>query len=147
MIANPYVISYLGEYDSFNPQSRKVFLGIIVIRPQQVVIGMQDYEIKRGHYANIEGEKLGAIIEEVFGNVTKSDNGALESSFGAIAKLTVALKDKKVMVVETAMNSKVDANTAADTIRRYNVFLEKATGLTSKERSKRMQKKAKEGKL
>lgn len=108
---------------------------------------MQDYEIKRGHYANIEGEKLGAMIEEVFGNVTKVDNGAFESSFGAIAKLTVVLKDKKTIAVETAMNSKVDANAATDTIRRYNLFLEKVTGLTSKERSKRIQKKAKEGKI
>jgi len=110
-------------------------------------MGMQDYEIKRGHYANIEGEKLGSIIEEVFGNKAKADGGAFEASFGAIAKITVSLKDKKTITVDTVMNSKVDANTAADTVRRYNVFLEKATGMTSKERVKRVQKKAKEGKL
>jgi hypothetical protein len=34
-----------------------------------------------------------------------------------------------------------------ETLRRWNVFLEQATGFTSKERSKRLQKKAKEGKL
>ena len=108
---------------------------------------MQDYEIKRGHYANIEGDKLGSIIEEVFGNVMKSESGAFESSFGAIAKLTVQIKDKKSITVDTVMNSKVDANAAADTVKRYNVFLEKATGLTSKERVKKLQKKAKDGKI
>jgi hypothetical protein len=108
---------------------------------------MQDYEIKKGHYANIEGDKLGSIINDVFGNVNKLDNGSFESTFGAIAKLNVTIKDKKTITVDTVMNSKVDANTAADTVRRYNTFLEKVTGLTSKERVKRVQKKAKEGKL
>jgi hypothetical protein len=31
--------------------------------------------------------------------------------------------------------------------RKYNEFMEKATGFNAKERSKRLQKKAKEGKL
>jgi len=119
----------------------------MVTRTQQVVMRMIDYEIKRGHNANIEGEKLGSIVKEVFGNVKVLDNGSFESTFGAIAKLNVLLKDKKTITVDTVMNSKVDANTAADTVRRYNVFLEEATGLTSKERVKRVQKKAKEGKL
>jgi len=108
---------------------------------------MQDYEIKKGHYANIEGGKLGAIINEIFGNVKVLDKDSFESTFGAIAKLTVVLKDKKTIGVETIMDTKVDANMASETIKRYNVFLEKATGMTSKERAKRMQKKAKEGKL
>jgi len=108
---------------------------------------MQDYEIKRGHYANIEGEKLGSIVTEIFGKANKLDDNTFETSFGAIGKLTVTLKDKKTITIDTVMNTKVDANTAADTVRRYNVFLEKATGLTSKERVKRINKKAKEGKL
>lgn len=108
---------------------------------------MQDYDIKRGHYANIEGGKLGSIIEEIFGNVKRLDDNTYEATFGAIAKLMVSLKDKKSITVDTVMNSKVDANTAADTVKRYNVFLEKATGLTSKERVKKLNKKAKEGKL
>ncbi|HPD08781.1 MAG TPA: DUF5611 family protein [Methanomassiliicoccales archaeon] len=36
---------------------------------------------------------------------------------------------------------------AADTIKRWNDFLERATGFTSKERRNRLQKKAKDGKL
>lgn len=108
---------------------------------------MQEYEIKRGHFSEIEGERLGALIEGIFGKASKLGDGSYETSFGAIAKLTVTLKDKKTMIIDTVMNTKVDANTAADTVRKYNVFLERATGFTSKERVKRVQKKAKEGKL
>lgn len=107
----------------------------------------QDYEIRRGHLVNIEGDKLGNLVEEVFGNAKKHDDSSYESSFGAIAKLNVSLRDEKTLVVDTVMNTKVDANIAAETVRKYNLFLEKATGFTSKERAKRVQKKAKEGKL
>jgi len=107
---------------------------------------MQDYEIRRGHFSEIEGEKLGQLIEGVFGNVKKVGDNSYEASFGAIAKLTATLKDKKALTVDPVMNTKVDANTAAETVRKYNAFLEKATGFTSKERAKRVQKKAKEGK-
>ena len=112
-----------------------------------IVIGMQDYEIRRGHFAEIEGEKLGSIIEGVFGKANKIGDNSYETSFGAIAKLTATIRDKKSLTIDTVMNSKVDANTAADTVRKYNAFLEKATGFTSKERVKRVQKKAKEGKI
>jgi hypothetical protein len=108
---------------------------------------MQDYEIRRGHFAEIEGEKLGSIIEGVFGKANKIGDNSYETSFGAIAKLTATIRDKKSLTIDTVMNSKVDANTAADTVRKYNAFLEKATGFTSKERVKRVQKKAKEGKI
>lgn len=108
---------------------------------------MQDYDIRRGHFSEIEGEKLGQIIEGIFGKVTKVSDNSYETSFGAIAKLTATVKDKKALTVDPVMNTKVDANTAAETVRKYNAFLEKATGFTSKERAKRVQKKAKEGKL
>jgi hypothetical protein len=108
---------------------------------------MQDYEIRRGHFSEIEGEKLGKIVDDIFGSGKKLSDNSYETSFGAIAKLTVTVKDKKAMTIDTVMNTKVDANTAAETVRKYNAFLEKATGFTSKERVKRVQKKAKEGKL
>jgi hypothetical protein len=108
---------------------------------------MQDYEIRRGHFSEIEGEKLGQLMEGIFGNGKKLSDYSYETSFGAIARLTATLKDKKVLTVDPVMNTKVDANTAAETVRKYNMFLEKATGFTSKERMKRIQKKAKEGKL
>lgn len=132
---------------TFARNSGKVFLEGLNIGIKRDVTGMQEYEIKRGHYANIEGEKLGSILTEIFGTANKLDDASFESTFGAIAKITVHIKDKKAISVDTVMNSKVDANTAADTVKRYNVFLERATGLTSKERVKRLNKKAKDGKL
>jgi hypothetical protein len=45
------------------------------------------------------------------------------------------------------MDPSVGDEVALSTIKAYNVFLERATGLTAKERAKKAQKKAKEGKL
>jgi hypothetical protein len=50
-------------------------------------------------------------------------------------------------MVETESDKDASPELASDTIRRYNAFLESATGFNSKERSKRLQKKAKGGKL
>jgi len=45
------------------------------------------------------------------------------------------------------MVSTVSHEYVQNTIKAYNTFLEKVTGYTAKERGKRAQKKAKEGKL
>ena len=108
---------------------------------------MQEYEIRRGHFGEIEGDNLGKIITDVFGKAEKKSDGEYETSFGALSKLHVKLKDKKVLLVETTMDPKVAPDIAAETIKKYNNFLETATGFTSKERSRRLQKKAKEGKI
>ena len=107
---------------------------------------MQDYELKRGHQKNLEGGKLKALMQDIFGNVAE-EGGMLVSSFGALDKLKVGWEGGTALKVETVMNKAADTDTAAKTIRAYNDFLERATGLTSKERGKRLQKKAKEGKL
>jgi hypothetical protein len=61
--------------------------------------------------------------------------------------LEAKLKDKTTLIVNTTTDTKAKADVASDTIKQYNVFLEKATGFNSKERRTRLQKKAKEGKL
>lgn len=101
---------------------------------------MNEYDIKKGQYENIEGEKLETMMIDFFGNV-KKDGEKLYSSFGALENITVWLDGKKKFYVETKMNTKVDDKTATETIRAYNQFLEKATGFTSKERKKRANKK------
>ncbi len=108
---------------------------------------MQDYEIRRGHASNIEGEKLGSLVKEIFGSAKKLDDGSIETSFGALVKLNVKMKDKKSITVDTVMDAKVDVGTAEETRKKYFSFLDPATGFTSKERAKRLQKKAKDGKL
>lgn len=106
---------------------------------------MQAYDIKRGHNKNIEGDKLKEIMEENFGAINQ-ENENLVASFGAMKKLNVWMENKK-LCIETEMDKKVSDETAMKTIKAYNIFLFMATGFTSKERKKRLNKKAKEGNL
>jgi hypothetical protein len=108
---------------------------------------MQEYEIKRGHFPKIDGGKIEEILRKVFGKFDKKEDGSYETSFGALARLYVKIKDSKTLLVETTMNTKVDESVATETIKKYNAFLEAATGFTAKERSHRLQKRAREGKL
>ncbi|MCK5037501.1 MAG: DUF5611 family protein [Thermoplasmata archaeon] len=100
---------------------------------------MNTYGIKRGHYANIEGDQLKALMKDIFGNV-KKDGDKLVSTYGALDPLVVCLDGKKTITVETTMNPKVDNDVASETIAKYNDFLLRATGFTSKERKKKANK-------
>lgn len=106
---------------------------------------MQEYELKRGFQENLNPEKLRAVLGEVFGSVQERD-GKLISSFGALKELRV-WPGKKTLCVETVMDPSVGDDVAQRTIKAYNTFLERVTGMTAKERSRRLQKKAREGKL
>jgi hypothetical protein len=100
---------------------------------------MNEYDIKRGHFEKIEGDKLELLMREVFESA-KKDGDKLSTTFGALDSLTVWLDGKKTLCVETRMNTAVDDRTATETIRLYNQFLERATGVTAKERRKRAAK-------
>ncbi|OGS55729.1 MAG: hypothetical protein A3K60_03095 [Euryarchaeota archaeon RBG_19FT_COMBO_56_21] len=106
---------------------------------------MQQYDIKRGLQENLEKEKLKATAQNVFGKADEKD-GKLVISFGALKELKVWSEGKK-LCVDTTMDTSVGNDIAAQTIKAYNTFLERVTGLTSKERGKKAQKAAKEGKL
>jgi hypothetical protein len=109
---------------------------------------MPKQDIKRGHYKNVDGEGLRNLLEEHFpGAVEEDDKGWLRVEYGALKPLSVKILSKSELCVRTESNADVPPEVAGDTIRRYNRFLEAATGFNSKQRSKRMQKKAKEGKL
>jgi len=105
-----------------------------------------DYDIKRGHYSSIEGDRLKELMREVFGEVTDED-GFLVSSYGAIRSMKVKLLGKSSLQVEVISDGEVSDEVAMGTIKKYNEFLEKATGFSSKQRKDRLNKKAKEGKL
>lgn len=107
---------------------------------------MQEYEVRRGHQENVEPAKLKAHMTEAFGNASEKD-GKLVSSFGAIKELVAWPCKKNVLCVDTKMDTNVTNEVAQATVKAYNKFLEAATGFTSKERGKRIQKKAKDGKL
>lgn len=105
-----------------------------------------EYDVRKGHYPEIEGDGLKNIAVECFGSAEMKD-GELTASFGAITKLEAKILDKNRIEISTEMNKAAAADVQADTIKRWNIFLERATGFTSKERGKRLQKKAKDGKL
>lgn len=100
---------------------------------------MNEYDIKRGHFEKIDGDKLEGLMNECFGNVERKGD-KLDSHFGALESITVWLDGKKAICVETRMNTKVEDRVATETIRMYNQFLERATGFTAKERRKRATK-------
>ncbi|MBN1677285.1 MAG: DUF5611 family protein [Candidatus Thermoplasmatota archaeon] len=104
---------------------------------------MQEYELKRGLQDNLRPDNLKKAMQETFGNVMDRD-GKLVSSYGALKQLSV-WAGKKTLCVETQMDPSVANDIAANTIKAYNTFLEKVTGLTAKERGKKAQKKAKDG--
>jgi hypothetical protein len=106
---------------------------------------MSEYEVRKGFTENLQPEKLKAIMREAFGNAEERD-GAFVATFGALKEVRI-VPGKKAMAVETKMDPSVSDEVAGQTIKAYNVFLEKATGYNAKERGKRAQKKAKEGKL
>ncbi|MCE5296430.1 MAG: DUF5611 family protein [Euryarchaeota archaeon] len=105
-----------------------------------------DYDVKKGHYSDIEGDGLRKIAESAFGKAEmKADT--VTASYGAIESLEAKVLSKSSVSINTKMRTDVTSEVANETIKRYNTFLEGATGFTSKERRTRLQKKAKEGKL
>ena len=102
---------------------------------------MQEYDIKRGHFKNIEGGKFKELIESTFGKVETEDD-KYKAYYGALQPLVTWLKDKNILCVETTMDKNVPEEEINETIRKYNNFLESATGFNSKERVKRAKKKA-----
>jgi len=105
-----------------------------------------EYDIRKGHYASVDGDKLKEIISSIFGNA-QVEGDKFVSSFGAITRLEVKVLSKTAMEISSTTDKTVSIEVQAETVKRWNKFLEQATGFTSKERSKRLQKKAKEGKL
>ena len=104
------------------------------------LIPMNEYDIKRGHFEKIEGDKLEQLMKDVFGSV-KKEGDRLSTNFGALESLVAWLDGNKKLCVETKMNTDVDDRTATESIRLYNQFLEMGTGFSAKERRKRASKK------
>ncbi len=107
-----------------------------------------EYDIKKGWFKNIEGDLLGKMMEEVFGNVGLEGN-VLVSSYGVLDRIEVRVlaKDKLDITTTNKTGCELDDEAILDSKRRLNDFAFKATGFDAKARMKRAQKKAKEGKL
>ena len=107
---------------------------------------MQTFDIKRGHFKNLENNGLENIMREILGDVHK-DGDRFIANYGAMKPITVWLQSKKELYIDIVTDKDVSDEVALQTIRAKNEFLKMATGFSSKERSKRLKKKAKEGKL
>ncbi|MCI4333792.1 MAG: DUF5611 family protein [Thermoplasmata archaeon] len=101
---------------------------------------MQRYPVRTSHRGNLVPTALATVCQGHFDGA-KVEGDSVQCHWGAIERLT-ARADGKELAVELVMNPKVDAATAQETIRRYNAFLEAATGFSSKERAKRLRKSA-----
>lgn len=104
---------------------------------------MREYELRRGVGKTLEGDGLRKLAAETFPEAG-TDGDKVLVSFGAIERL-VAWTDGKRLFVDTVMKTGVPDHLATETIKAFNSFLEKATGYTAKERSKKAQEAAKKG--
>jgi hypothetical protein len=99
------------------------------------------YSVRPAVRAQLTLDRIAATADAEFGACERSPD-AVTTRYGAIDELT-ARPGKGVLLVELRMNPKVPNDVAAETVRRYNRFLETLTGYTSKERAKKAQKDAK----
>jgi len=103
---------------------------------------MRVYEIKRGHYKNVEGEKLPQLMGTLFGTVTK-DGEWYVASFGALKFVKCRIEGKDKFWIDSETDRSADLGIAQQTMGMWNDFLEAATGYDAKQRSKRAQEAAK----
>lgn len=104
---------------------------------------MREYELRRGVGKTLEGDGLRKLAAEMFPEAG-TDGDKVLVSFGAIERM-VAWTDGKRLFVDTVMKTGVPDHVATETIKAFNSFLEKATGYTARERSKKAQQAAKKG--
>jgi hypothetical protein len=105
-----------------------------------------EFDVKKGHGASMEGDGLKNLMKEMFGKVDE-ENGSYVASFGATTRFEVKLLNKNAISVISTSDKGASTEAMVESNRKYNEFMERATGFNAKERSKRLQKKAKEGKL
>jgi hypothetical protein len=101
---------------------------------------VQTYPVRTNLRAGLTPAHLAELLTEIFGQCEIKAEEVV-GRYGAIEELRVR-RDNKGLQVEVRTNPKVDGETASDTIRRYNQFLEAATGYSAKERAKRLRKSA-----
>ncbi len=105
-------------------------------------MGKNRYDIKRGHFKNVEGEKLEKLMKDIFGSVEKEGEKIITTD-GAIKHLEIWTEGKTGLWVDIEMDEDPDEKVAMETISKWNDFLLRATGFNAKQRSKRAKDKAK----
>ena len=107
-------------------------------------MGKNRYDVKRGHFKNIEGDQLEELMEEIFEKKKKKDEKLITEDEGAIEYLEVWTEGRTGLWVDLQMDDDADDKVAMETISKWNDFLKRATGFTAKKRRKRAKKKAKD---
>ncbi|AIY89593.1 DUF5611 family protein [Geoglobus acetivorans] len=97
---------------------------------------MREYRFKRGFKPT--AERLEEMIIKHFGSFEK-DGDVYVVRYKALEELRLWLEGK-ILKAETRTNPNVDNETAFETLRTYNRFLDELTGYTAKERKKHMMK-------
>ncbi len=113
---------------------------------------MQTYPVRRGHVA---GTDLKMLFEAAFDSY-EMDGDWVSGSYGTMTKIRVKYEGKTAFVVDTdtdksfakrvAGGDSEAMEVAVDTQRRWNDFLEGATGYDTKTRKKKMEQAAKKDK-
>lgn len=106
---------------------------------------MTEYDIKRGHWKEIEGAKLGKLIEDIIGAKPKKVGKGWQVTWGAMKELNVEMTSKSSLVVTTVSNFDVSEDVAAETNTRFRKFLLSSTAFNSKQRRDRMKKRLAKG--
>lgn len=101
---------------------------------------MQKYPVRPSHRPNLAPEALERILRTHFESVAGS-GPERTASWGAITRLSARAEGRELLV-DVTMNPKVPVEVAAETVSRYNRFLEETCGYTTKERAKRLKKSA-----
>jgi len=101
---------------------------------------VQTYPVRASHRANLALPALLEVAKSNFGTA-QVEGEAVLSAYGAISRICARATGRD-LTVDVTMNPQVSEEVARETIRRYNQFLEAATGYSSKERAKRLRKSA-----
>ena len=96
---------------------------------------MRLYDFKRGHRKSMD--EIEGIMKEMFNDVRR-ENERIYATYKGLAKIEVWLEGKKLAAETTSRE--VSNEDAMDTLKKWNEFLFKVTGYTSKERKKKMTK-------
>jgi len=105
-----------------------------------VPAAVQTYPVRTSHRANLALPALLEVAKANFGSA-EVQGEAVIASYGAISRISARATGRE-LTIDVTMNPKVPEDVARVTIRRYNQFLEAATGYSSKERAKRLRKSA-----
>ena len=96
--------------------------------------------MRTSHRANLAVPALAELVRSHFDSAEIAGD-SVATSYGAISRLAVRAHGRDLRV-DVTMNPKVPGDVAAETIGRYNRFLQATTGFTAKERAKRLRKSA-----